>query len=636
MIKIICYLFCCCVMVAGSKAQTIDKTAAAIPEALKKNAAAVYRLDKGWLDISSASEYTLTVHQVIAILNEEGKHYLHHQFGFDKFHKVEDVDIQLYDAKGMLQKKYSKKDFETEAAYDGISLVTDDKVMSLYTPPPGYPCTVEVQYQLKISGYIELPNWYINTSDAGTELFRYEVTVPAEIDIRHRTLNMNAIPAIETLEKKKKYVWEIKNISAKKTETDGYEAAKYLPQVEVAPNEFSYDGYRGSFKTWSEFGAWNHKLYEEKKPFSPERIVEIKAMITGAKSREEKIAVLYSYLQRNMRYVSIQLGIGGFKPFAVQFVDEKKYGDCKALTNYMRHLLQVAGIPSYPALINAGNNKIPVDPQFPADPFNHVILCVPGQADTTWLECTSNTSKAGHLGGFTENKKALLITEQGGVLVNTPKSLYKSNRVVINNEVVVDANGGGHVTSKIIGSGEPASTLQYVNQLKDDEQKEMLMNYLRYKNPDEFSVSSVKDNAAALQVNRGYSKLYEFSAGSKYFFSSSVNRLANGSMKVAQRETDFMFSYPYEKTDTTVFLLPAVFTPESLPAARQFTTEHSIYKRSFVHDKTTNRLIVVSYIVLKDHVIPATGYAKMVQFFKDVALAEEESMVFVRSKDAGF
>ena len=78
-----------------------------------------------------------------------------------------------------------------------------------------------------------------------------------------------------------------------------------------------------------------------------------------------------------MRYVNIKLGIGGLKPLPATFVDQKKYGDCKALSNYMNALLKAVGIKSYYAIINAGANEEPATPSFPGDNFDHIILCVP-------------------------------------------------------------------------------------------------------------------------------------------------------------------------------------------------------------------------------------------------------------------
>lgn len=121
------------------------------------------------------------------------------------------------------------------------------------------------------------------------------------------------------------------------------------------------------------------------------------------------------------------------------YVCTKGYGDCKGLTNYLKTLLNEVGIPSYAALVSAGTQHYKVDPQFPANYFNHVILCVPNDKDTIWVECTNTNYIAGYLGSFTENRLALLCTETGGHLVKTPEYgkgktfLYRTAKLNYNN-----------------------------------------------------------------------------------------------------------------------------------------------------------------------------------------------------------
>ena len=137
------------------------------------------------------------------------------------------------------------------------------------------------------------------------------------------------------------------------------------------------DGNKGDLATWKDLGIWYSNLCKGSVNLSELTKSLLKEMVKDAKSDREKIKIIYNYLQSNFRYVDISLGIGGYKPFDANFVDTKKYGDCKALSNYMHACLDAVGIVSYPALINAEYNKEPVDPGFPHNSFNHVILCVP-------------------------------------------------------------------------------------------------------------------------------------------------------------------------------------------------------------------------------------------------------------------
>ncbi len=138
--------------------------------------------------------------------------------------------------------------------------------------------------------------------------------------------------------------------------------------------------------------------------------------------------------------------------------------------------LDAVGIKIYPALINAEYDKQPVDPSFPHNSFNHVILCVPDTKDTTWLECTSTATDPGVLGSFTENRNALLITPQGGVLVATPKSYAGENTFHLKTKVILKDDASGESESVMQSKGEyKEEVIHYLLNEKKDDQKEYLV-----------------------------------------------------------------------------------------------------------------------------------------------------------------
>ena len=191
-------------------------------------------------------------------------------------------------------------------------------------------------------------------------------------------------------------------------------------------------------------------------------------------SDNEKIEILYQYLQKNFRYVSIQLGIGGWQTMKAEDVLKYSYGDCEGLTNLMRSMLEVVGISSYYTLVNAGADAKDIEVDFPSNQFNHVILYVPIERDPIWLECTSNALPAGFLGDFTKARHVLVTTPEGGFLTKTPS--YSSedwNKITTKSRMKIDSRGDAKVESQITQPGNFAESLLNVKNLSDErEQKE--------------------------------------------------------------------------------------------------------------------------------------------------------------------
>ena len=235
-----------------------------------------------------------------------------------------------------------------------------------------------------------------------------------------------------------------------------------VPNVIVAPDQFSYYGIPGKMTSWKEYGDWVWGLIEDKIEIPEERLPQLSELSQSRKDTFEIIKAVYEFLQEKTRYVSIQLGIGGFEPFPATKVDEVGYGDCKALTNYMRSMLQSVGIKSYYTLVSAGRNARDIDPDFTTQEFNHVILAVPVTEDTLFLECTSQFAPCGFLGSFTADRYALLIDENRSHLVRTKNYKQEDNTWKLNATIVVDEFGNAQINENVVFKG-----LQY--ETVDDE-----------------------------------------------------------------------------------------------------------------------------------------------------------------------
>lgn len=603
-----------------------------ISDSLKKHADAVYRLDEAYVDISSPSKYSYKSHSIVTLLNKNAQHHLNQSIVFDKFMKIDNIEIKVYDALGLPVKKYTKKDFQTSNYDDRMSLYTDDKILHLEAVAPGYPCTIETSYEYKMTSYVSLPGWNIVSPDEAVESSRYVVSVPAALDIRYHVYGIDVTPSIETVGENKTYTWVAHNVIAEPAEANTYGTTH--PHIQIAPNAFEYDGYKGDMKTWKNYGEWGYALFNDPKPLDKQQTEEILTATAACKSDKEKVKLLYERLKKNTRYVNISLGIGGYKPFPVQFVQTKKYGDCKALTNYMRYMLKAAGINSYPALVNAGYNKTPASPGFPAQVFNHVILCVPLQSDTVWLECTSNNNECGVLGNSTENKNALLLTENGGVLVATPKSNCNENILSTKTIINVNTEGGSQTTSAVYCKGDFTDLFDYAIQLSNDEQKNIFVNSFHYRTPDRFMLQYKGDSAEGnlFSVSLDYDQQYDFKAGSKIFFPQKINRLCNEDFNnTVDRKHNYIFNYPYKRTDTTVFVLPAGTTIENLPAAKEISNAYLYYNNSISKNEAGNIITVVAELSIKRQLVPPKDYHEVMGTLSMINQNEKEKIVLKKS-----
>jgi len=602
--------------------------ASTLPDSLLKNAHSVKREETIKFEVKDIDFARLSVHEVFTVLDAEAEDVLFFMKQSDEFRKLDDAEIKVFDAHGNSVNHYKMKEMRTVGTGDG--LVIDGQVYYFRVAAPSYPITVEYDYDVKYKGTLNYPDYRIQIPEQAVENSQYTAIVPVNLDLKFKEQHITLPPVMSSSGKNKTYVWQVKNVKSTPYEEGCASYESSYPAILLSPNKFSMDGHEGDLSSWKNFGEWYAKLAKGSINLSDKTKSFLQDMVKDAKSEKEKINILYHYLQSNFRYVSIQLGIGGFKPFDANFVDQKKYGDCKALTNYMEAMLDAVGIVSYPALINAEYDKQPVDPAFPHNSFNHVILCVPDKKDTTWLECTSTATDPGVLGSFTENRNALLVTPNGGVLVATPRSCAAENTFHLNTKVVLNDDASGESESVMESKGEyKEEVIHYLVNEKKDDQKAYLVKRLGFTQPDKFDLTTdQKPDSAKTFFNLKIEKVPEFTAGNKMFLNPRIYKMWNSSLPDDDDRTkSFYFPYPFIKTDTTVYQLPADYTIETLPSSKQEKFQYGSFTTRYSYDEKANTITSVAFLELTKNIIPADRFEETRRFFSDVIKEYSEKIV---------
>ena len=602
-----------------------------IPQFLKLNAHSVKREENISFEVKSIREARESVHEIITALDPAGEKDLLFEEYTDKFRVLGDVEIKIYTAEGVLQKRYKKKDLNAESTSEG--LVADGKVYYLKIPAASFPITVTYDYDILYKGTLYYPDYEIQAPDQSVETTSFTANVPKDLGLRYKVKNILLEPIVRNEKDTKIYVWSAKNLPSISKEEGSVSVESRYPKVLIAPNQFDMDGNPGDFISWRSFGEWYRNLNQAASNLSDERKEDLRRMVKDVTNSREKIKILYEYLQANFRYVSIQLGIGGLRSFPADFVDHKKYGDCKALSHYFQACLSAVGINSFPALVNASFNEELVDPNFPHYTFNHVIICVPNSKDTIWLECTSKTEDFGILGSFTENRNALLITDNGGVLVSTPRSKSDENKFTIKTSIYLKEDGSGECKSEITSTGEYKQELiNSTSDEKKDDQKLFLVNKLGFPPPEAFTLKNKDSIFFNTVVTMELEKIPAFSTGSKMFLNPRLNKIWNSSLpNVDERKQDFYFEHPFEKTDTTVYYLPAGFTVEVLPKAKELKFSFGSFRSNYILDTTLSTITTYVSLILLQNKIPPEKYKETRKFFDSVLDEYSDKIVISRN-----
>ncbi|WP_192347490.1 DUF3857 domain-containing protein [Algoriphagus sp. Y33] len=440
----------------------------------KKDPVPIYSLllESQRIEISESYEVFHTIERKFTILSPEGLAHAHTSVFYDKLNEIKTVEIEVTDpVSGKTLQKAKTRDMTDAAIYSSSSIFDDNRHKYFEVKSSKFPVQVNVKIETKSSSNFQLSDWVpVHRYNQKVSKSTLTVIYPEQIGLRYKALNLLGEKSEKTIENKVEVTWVETDLPVQTPDLEKEDDHKLL----LAPVNFAMGDYVGRMEDWSGLAAWQYKLNEGRRNLPADFEAKIKEMVSDAGSDYEKIQILYEYLQKNYRYVSIQLGIGGWQSMSAMDVVKYAYGDCKGLTNLMQSMLKSVGVDSNYTLVYAGKDADDIETDLPSNQFNHVILQVPMKdgKSPVWLECTSNSLPAGFLGDFTKNRHVLVIDGQGGYLTKTPSyGSFDWNVIHSKNEVKIDESGNATIATRIKVDGNFAERMLMVKQYLDTRQQ---------------------------------------------------------------------------------------------------------------------------------------------------------------------
>lgn len=604
-----------------------------IPDSLKSGMYAVVRDESNVFTIIDKSHSNVRYRSVITILKATGRSNAILSVGYDKLTKIKSVKATVYNAFGGVIKKVKGADFIDQSSITGFSLYEDSREKYIDLRQATYPYTIEFEYELDLNYLLFIPSFFLYHDDeVSIQKKSYQLVYPGSLKPKYKSYFVGE-PKKEIIAGKESLIWAFENFIPRKFEAMAPKLEKYVPNVQVTPVTIEYDGYAGTMDSWENYGKWQLSLNEGRDAVLPETIEIVRSLTKNAKDDREKVKILYKYLQNKTRYVSIQLGIGGWQPFEALTVDKLSYGDCKALSNYMVSLLKQVGIKGYYTKIYGGSNPPEVLEDLPKSYFNHVIVTVPLEKDTVWLECTSQQNPFGYVGSFIGNRTAMMVTEDGAKLIKMPVYKGEVNQQIRSAVVNLDINGNAEAQVQTNYTGlqiENGGLESYLSKSSDD-QKKWVQNTTDIPAFDiqHFNMSMLNEEKPEIGVALNL-KLNRFASvsGKRFFFVPNLmNRSTFIPEKMAERRTDIIIKMGYLDIDTIRYKLPDNVYPEFLPEAQKHSSQFGEYESSFQMDK--DGLLYIRKVKIKEGEYPASAYQELTDFYKNLNKSDNIKIVLL-------
>jgi predicted transglutaminase-like cysteine proteinase len=421
--------------------------------------------------VVSADKIKTTVREAYKILRPDGRNRGIVSVYFNPQRKIKSFHGWCIPAQG---KDYEVKDndaVEVSPNIDGAELISDAKLKRLRIPASDPGNIVGYEYEVEERPFFMQDWWAFQESDPVRES-HYSLQLPSGWEYKASWMNHAEIKPTEA--GNNRWDWIVTDVTPIRHEPDMPPYVGVASQMVVTLYPAGGKAATG-FATWDDMGKWYSTLLAGRIEPSPEIKQQVASLTAGQATQLAKMQAIAQFVQHDIRYVAMELGIGGWQPHPAPEVFRNRYGDCKDKATLTRSMLREIGVESYHVVINTERGA--VTPETPAHPgFNHVIVAIklPDGMNDPSLVAVVNHSKLGRLlffdptydemipfGQIRGNLQAnygLLVTPDGGELTPLPQQPPAMNSIERIGKLTLDQNGTLTGQVKETRLGERASS----------------------------------------------------------------------------------------------------------------------------------------------------------------------------------
>ena len=447
------------------------------------------------------------------------------------------------------------------------------------------------------------------------------------------------------------YVWEVENVPAVEIEPamPPFLSVASRMDIKYFPRDPALRA--KSTGSWNDIGIWYANITAASRVPSPAVEQKVAELTAGISDPLKKMQVLASYVQQQIRYVAIEVGIGGLQPHAAADVFKHQYGDCKDKVTLMSTMLKLASIDSYYVMIDTRRGI--VNPDFPSTRGNHVIMAIrlPQEVPATNLYATVDDPKLGRLLFFDptdefvplgylpselQQNYGLVVTPESGTLFLLPVLPPATNRLLRTATLTLGPTGNlsGDVNELRWGAPADDSRAQFAGSSPSDREKvveKFLGAFLNNFTLTSASIDNLDKHDANLTLHyqfvvEGYAK----TAGNLLILRPRVVGDKGSSILAGKAR-----KYPIEFEGTTLqsdlfdITLPAGYVVDELPQPVDAKCDYASYKSNV--EVKDNVLHYKRTYEIKGVMVPTEKLPEVRDFFHQVAAAEKSSAVLRRA-----